>query len=102
MTFDAGTWWLIGILLTALLGFVGVLVSRTVFKALDKNSEDIETIKQDYTPRTTHDASVEKIQAEIKEMQDKFLTREDFFREQAKTERKLDQILNLLMKGRSE
>lgn len=102
MTFEPGTWWLIGILLTGLLGLVGVLVSRTVFKTLDKNAADIETIKQDYTQRTTHDASVEKIQAEIKEMQDKFLTREDFFREQAKTERKLDQILNLLMKGRSE
>ena len=30
----------------------------------------------------------------------KLLTKEDYFREQAKTEKKLDQILNLLMKGR--
>ena len=33
-------------------------------------------------------------------IQRNFLTKEDYFREQAKTEKKLDQILNLLMKGR--
>ncbi len=37
---------------------------------------------------------------DIKAIQRNFLTKEDYFREQAKTEKKLDQILNLLMKGR--
>ena len=60
MEFDAGTWWLIGILLT------------------------------DWT----------ECHNDIKAIQRNFLTKEDYFREQAKTEKKLDQILNLLMKGR--
>lgn len=74
MNFDAGTWWLIGLLLTALIGAVVYLIKRTLFsrvddltkevkevregvvkkadyeKAQDRMMKDIEQIKKDYTP----------------------------------------------------
>lgn len=44
MTFDTGTWWLITIILTALLGCIGALVSRSIFKSLDEHSSDIKEV----------------------------------------------------------
>ena len=46
MTFDTGTWWLITIILTALLGCIGALVSRSIFKSLDEHSSDIKEVKE--------------------------------------------------------
>lgn len=125
MAFDSGTWWLIGILVTALIGTVTYLVKRTVFarmdnveatvkevqdtsvkkdeytKALDKVESDIEQIRKDYTPRDTHAKDFDEVRADIKKITENYLTKEDFFREQAKTDRKLDQIINILLKGES-
>ncbi len=122
MTFDNGTWWLIGLLVTALIGAVVYLVKRTLFsrvddlakevkevregavkkadyeKAQDRLSKDIEQIKKDYTPRSVHDKDVDEARADIKKITENYLTKEDFFREQAKTDRKLDRILDILMK----
>lgn len=122
MTFDAGTWWLIGLLVTALIGAVVFLVKRTLFSRVDelakevkeirdgttkkveyeKDQEklvrDIEQIKKDYTPRSVHDRAYDEVRGDIKKITENYLTKEDFFREQAKTERKLDMILDILMK----
>lgn len=49
MTFDTGTWWLITIILTALLGCIGALVSRSIFKSLDEHSSDIKEVRENYT-----------------------------------------------------
>ena len=38
------------------------------------------------------------VRGDIKKITENYLTKEDFFREQAKTERKLDMILDILMK----
>lgn len=121
MTFDAGTWWLVGLLAAALTGAVVYLVKRTLFsriddmvkevkgiqdtavrkadyeKAKERLEGDIEQIKKDYTPRSVHDKAVDEVRADIKKITENYLTKEDFFREQAKTERKLDLILNILM-----
>lgn len=122
MTFDAGTWWLIGLLATALIGAVVFLVKRTLFSRVDELSKevkevrettvkqaayskdqekverDIEQIKKDYTPRSVHDKAFDEVRGDIKKITENYLTKEDFFREQAKTERKLDMILDILMK----
>ena len=37
MTFDAGTWWLITIIVTTVVGLVGFLFGRSVFRQLDEN-----------------------------------------------------------------
>ena len=122
MTFDAGTWWLIGLLVTALIGAVVFLIKRTVFsrvddmakqvkevtdttvkkadyqKAVDKVDRDIEQIKKDYTPKSVHEKDFDEVRGDIKKITENYLTKEDFFREQAKTDRKLDMILDILMK----
>lgn len=73
-------------------------------KAHDKALKDIEQIKKDYTPRNEHNKAFDEIKTDIKKITENYLTREDFFREQAKndrrqegTERKIDQILGILM-----
>ena len=122
MTFDAGTWWLIGLLATGLIGAVVFLIKRTLFsrvddltkevkevrdttvkkadyeKAEERLEADIELIKKDYTPRSVHDKAFDEVRGDIKKITENYLTKEDFFREQAKTERKLDMILDILMK----
>ena len=59
---------------------------------------DIEQIKKDYTPRSVHERAYDEVRGDIKKITENYLTKEDFFREQAKTERKLDMILDILMK----
>lgn len=124
MTFDAGTWWLIGLLVTALIGAVVFLVKRTLFsrvddlardvreirdgtvrkadyeKAQEKLSGAIEEIKRDYTPRSVHEKSYDELRADIKKIMENYLTREDFFREHAKVDRKIDMLLDFAVKGR--
>lgn len=67
-------------------------------KAQEKLSGAIEEIKRDYTPRSVHEKSYDELRADIKKIMENFLTREDFFREHAKTERKLDMVLDILMR----
>ena len=112
MTFDNGTWWLVVLLLGFATGALIYLLKRSLFGRVDrldesvkrldestvKKADDIERIKQDYTPRRVHDKDHDATQAEIKKITENYLTKEDFFREQAKTERKLDTILDILMK----
>lgn len=131
MLFDNGTWWLIGLLLAALIAAVEFLGKRSLFgkmdemsnkiqaidnnmvkkvdyeKAHDKALKDIEQIKKDYTPRNVHNKAFDEVRADIKKITENYLTKEDFFREQAKTERKLDstenkidRVLEILMNNR--
>lgn len=116
MEFDAGTWWLIGVLLTLLIGALGWMVKRSLDKIeqkLDSTAtkaelekevgeckRQIAEIQNNYTTRSQHQQDWAECHNDIKSIQRNFLTKEDYFREQAKTEKKLDQILNLLMKGR--
>lgn len=124
MTFDAGTWWLIGLIVTALLGAVVFLVKRALFsrvddlakevkeirdntvrkvdyeKAQEKLSDAIEEIKRDYTPRSVHEKSYDELRADIKKIMENYLTREDFFREHSKVDRKIDMLLDYAVKGK--
>lgn len=124
MAFDAGTWWLVGLLATTLTGAVVYLVKRTLFSRVDelsrevgeirdstvkkadyeksqeKMSGSIEEIKRDYTPRSVHEKSYDELRADIKKIMENYLTREDFFREHAKVDRKIDMLLDFAMKGK--
>ena len=117
MTFDTGTWWLVGILLTALLGVVGALVSRSIFLQLDKNSADIKEVRENYTTRTSHQKDLDAMRRDMKEMRTEMRTemrqmsedvkdikengvrREEYLRSQLKLENKLDRLMELMMKG---
>lgn len=116
MTFDTGTWWLITIILTALLGCIGALVSRSIFKSLDEHSSDIKEVRENYTPRTDHQKDLEAVRREMKEMRTEMRTeirqmsddvkdikencirREEFVSHQLKLENKLDRLMEFMMK----
>lgn len=74
MTFDAGTWWLVGVLLTALLGVVGGLVSQAIFKKIDENSADIKQVRENYTTRKDHKADMDAMHKEVKEVRSEMRT----------------------------
>ena len=112
-----------------LLGFVTAglvyLLKRSLFGRIDKLDEsmkeisensvkksdyestvqslqaDIKHIRADYTPRAEHRKDLDECRGDIKQIKADYITKEDFFREQAKTDRKLDRIMDILleMKG---
>ena len=65
MTFDAGTWWLVGILLTSLLGVVVGLVSRSIFKYIDENCRDIKEERGNSTTRIAHQKDIEAVRNDM-------------------------------------
>ena len=45
MTFDAGTWWLIGLLATGLIGAVVFLIKRTLFSRVDDLTKEVKEVR---------------------------------------------------------
>ena len=74
--------------LTLLIGVIGFFLVRT-FRELDNkvSSKEFETAQKD----------IEKNTDDIRRIKDNYLTKDDFFREQTKTEKKLDDMLKILM-----
>lgn len=118
MTFDAGTWWLLGLLLTALLGVVGALVTRSVFHRIDENSADIKEVRENYTTREAHKADMDAqrrelkevrlemrtetqaLREDIKEIKETCLRKEDFERNFLRLESKMDALNRYMMERR--
>lgn len=75
-------------IITGLLGVVGFFLTRA-FTSLDKKADkaELEALK-------TEVAALREIIADVK---DNYLTKEDFLREQLKTEKMLDKIMDILM-----
>lgn len=110
---------------TLVIGIIAFFIKRTVFTKVDKCEKSIEDIKekyalkaehekdfeeckddikkirQDYTPRDLHTKDFDETKNDIKKIKEDYITKEDFFREQGKTDRKLDRIMDILleMKG---
>ena len=74
--------------LTLLIGVIGFFLVRT-FKELDNkvSLKEFETAQKD----------IEENKVSISKIKDNYLTKDDFFREQTKTEKKLDDMLKILM-----
>lgn len=60
--------------------------------------EEINRIREDYTPKKTHEKDFDECRQDIKDIRANYLTRDDFIREMNKMDRKLDQMLELMMK----
>lgn len=60
--------------------------------------EEISRIMEDYTPKKTHEKDFDECRKDIKDIRASYLTRDDFIREMNKMDRKLDQMLELMMK----
>ena len=75
-------------IITGLLGVIGFFLTSS-FAALDKKADkcDLEAVKNE----------LEAVRSTIADVKDNYLTKEDFLREQVKTEKKLDKIMDILM-----
>ena len=117
MTFDAGTWWLAVLLLGFVTAGLVYLLKRSLFGRIDKLDEsmkeisensvkksdyestvqslqaDIKQIRADYTPRAEHRKDLDECRGDIKQIKADYITKEDFFREQAKTDRKKSSLV---------
>lgn len=125
MRFDGGTWWLAVLLLGGVTTLLSWLLKRSyekvekkadnaatkveVDKQLDLCREQIRAIQETYTTRATHDKDIGECRDQISKISQEYLTKGDFYREQAKTERrleqqneKLDRVLEILMQIRKE
>ena len=71
MTFDAGTWWLLTVIVTTVVGLVGFLFGRSVFRQLDENRADIKEVRENYTPRTDHQKDLEAVKVETEAVNNK-------------------------------
>nr|DAL68854.1 MAG TPA: hypothetical protein [Caudoviricetes sp.] len=90
MTIDAATILSIySAILTLLIGVIGFFLMRT-FKELDNkvSTKEMEIAKKD----------IEENTEDIRRIKDNYLTKDDYFREQAKVDKKLDSIMDILMK----
>ena len=74
--------------LTLLIGVIGFFLTRT-FKELDNkvSTKAFEDAQKD----------IEKNTEDIRRIKDNYLTKDDYFREQAKVDKKLDSIMDILM-----
>lgn len=59
---------------------------------------EINRIREDYTPKQTHEKDFDECRQDIKDIRANYLTRDDFIREMNKMDRKLDQMLELMLK----
>ena len=118
MLFDAGTWWLVTIIVTVVVGLSGYRFGRSVFKALDENRADIKEVRESYTTQKDHKDDLDDIRREIKEVRsemkteiqalsedikevkEKCLRKSDFERSVLQLESKVDALTRYLMERR--
>lgn len=78
------------------------LINRMSTKAdqkeqTEKLEREIRQIRDDYTPKEMHQKDFDECRNDIKEIRSTYLTKDDFIREMNKMDRKLDQMLELMM-----
>jgi len=96
------------IMVTGVAGLAITVISfflKRVFNRTDDHEKDISEIKRTYVTKdelkeikTELRDENRKLTADVAEIKDNYLTKEDYFRTQMSTERKLDRIYELLIK----
>lgn len=77
----------------------GATVTRADLKeCTEELKRDIRQIREDYTPKDTHQKDFDECRSDIKQIKAEYLTKDDFIREMNKMDRKLDQMLELMLK----
>ncbi len=123
MNFDSGTWWLVLIFIGAITSSLTYLIKFALFtrlekmekkiddfekglvdkdlheKDIDEVKKDIETIKANYTPKNTHSKDFDECRSDIRKITENYITREDFFREHIKIDKKIDKIMDILIRN---
>lgn len=74
--------------MTALVGIIGFFVKRAYDSLNEKaTKEELKAVKEDVEENTN----------DIRRIKDKYLTKEDYLFEQAKVEKRLDRIMEILI-----
>ena len=99
---SAEVWWVITTLVALAIAVIGYFLKRTVSKT-DENEKDIQVIKQTYVTQDDFKeykdqsrGDTKQLTADINELKEKGLFKEDFYRTQASTDAKLDRIYDML------
>lgn len=95
---------LYSLILTTMIAAITFFVKKA-FNDLEKKADrsEVEKLETQLADKADIDSvrSLERdvagLRGNIDEIKDNYLTREDFFREQIKTEKKLDKIMDILM-----
>lgn len=95
---------LYSLILTTMIAAITFFVKKA-FNDLEKKADhsDVEKLETQLADKADSESvrSLERdvagLRGNIDEIKDNYLTREDFFREQIKTEKKLDKIMDILM-----
>lgn len=75
-------------IITALVGIIGFFVKRAYDSLSEKaTKEELKAVKEDVEENTN----------DIRRIKDKYLTKEDYLFEQAKVEKRLDRIMEILI-----
>lgn len=75
-------------IMTALVGIIGFFVKRAYDSLNEKaTKEELKAVKEDVEENTN----------DIRRIKDKYLTKEDYLFEQAKVEKRLDRIMEILI-----
>ena len=59
--------------------------------------KDIREIRDNYTPKGLHEKDFDECREDIKHIKSEYLTKDDFIREMNKMDRKLDQMLEIML-----
>lgn len=95
-------WRVITTLVTLAIAVIGYFLKRTVSKT-DENDKDIQVIKQTYVTQDDFKeykdqsrGDIKQLTADMGELKEKCLFKEDFYRTQAATDQKLDRIYDMI------
>lgn len=95
-------WWGITTLATLAISIIGFFLKKTISKT-DEHDRDINVIKQNYVRQDDFKAyqnqsreDFKQLTADINELKEKCLFREDFYRTQAATNQQLDRIYDMV------
>ncbi|MGN1114303.1 MAG: hypothetical protein ACI4RC_04200 [Oscillospiraceae bacterium] len=80
------------LVLTGGIGVITYFLKRTI-SDIDNCKHDIDKIKDNYVTRN----EVNGLKDDVMQVKQNYLTKEDFYREQNKTDKKLDKIMDILM-----
>jgi hypothetical protein len=85
--------WIVGGVGAILLGVLGFYLKREKDRG-DRTEADVRKLQETKASRE----EVKELSACVAKIKEDYITKEDFFREQAKMEKKLDRILDILIR----
>ncbi|GHV17389.1 hypothetical protein FACS189425_03540 [Clostridia bacterium] len=90
------------LIITTVVGLVIAIISfflKQTIGRVNKNSEELGDIRQNYVKRDELDKQFGKLSRDVEKIRDNYITKDDFVRELSGLDRKLTQLLNLHLKG---